>query len=321
MYKLSVVIPVHNTQKYLKKCIDSIFLNNEYKIQIIIIDNNSQETYNELLNKYDNINFIQLEENIGPGGARNIGIHIAESKYIAFCDSDDWVDSNFYDNILSAMEKTNADIGIGGIKRNFEYPSNERIVKCRFDKSYTLNNDMLFRIMSREYDTGLSIPPSSVNKVYNREFLIKNNILFPESKFYEDLLFSAKASLLINKAICVPNVYYHHFKRIGSITQSFQEKHILDYVDIFTEILKFLNNNNLYENYMYSYYKFADHFFNLVIRQLFEYEKDEEKRKQYMKEAISKFHDVIIIDDYIKCKSSEELRRHIQPLLEDTTIN
>ena len=322
MTKLSVIIPVHNTQKYLKRCIDSILMVQEKSIEIIIVDNNSDESYDELLKEYnDVIKYIKLKDNNGPGGARNIGISNSNGEFVAFCDSDDWVDSNFYDDIISSMEKTNADIGIGGIKRNFAYPSSERIIKCSFDKIYTFKGDTLFRIMTKEYDTGILIPPSSVNRIYKRKFLNDNNIFFYERTFYEDLLFSAKAAILCSKVVCVPNTYYHHFKRIGSITQSFTEKHIDDYVLIFKMIRNFLIDKKIYEMYKINYYKYAEHFFNLVIRQLFEYEQDEQRKKMYLKKAIEAYKTIIDFDEYIEINSSEKIRKHIQPYIEKTVIN
>lgn len=321
MYKLSVIIPVHNTQQYLKRCIDAIILGCDYPLEIIVVDNNSAESYEKIINEYDCIKFVGLKNNLGPGGARNIGILKSNSEYIAFCDSDDWVDSNFYTDIMESMDNTNADIGIGGIKRSFPYSSNERIVKCSFDKCYSINSDILFRIMTKEYDNGLMIPPSSVNRVYRHSFLINNEIRFQERKFYEDLLFSVQAVLSLKKAVCVPDTYYHHYKRIGSITQSFTQKHIDDFRDIFIDIRKYMECKGVFKQYIIGYYKFIDHFFNLVIRQLFEYEHDEYLRKKFIKKALKAFEDVIDVDEYIDCYTAEDLRKHIQPLIEHTTIN
>lgn len=219
------------------------------------------------------------------------------------------------------MDKTHADVGIGGIKRNFAYNSNERVVKCRFDREYIINSDMFFRIMTKEYDTGLLIPPSSVNRVYRSDFIHKNSLRFKEKQFYEDLLFSVQVALSANKAVCIPNTYYHHYKRIGSITQSFKQRHIDDFKEIFTDIQIYMKSINKFETYIIGYYKFIEHFFNLVIRQLFEYERDEEARKRYIKTALEAYMEVIDFDDYMKCYTSEDIRKHIQPLIENTTIN
>ena len=321
MYKLSIIIPVHNTQQYLKRCIDSIILGQEFPIEIIVVDNKSNENYESIIKEYDCVKLINLDENLGPGGARNIGFTNSNSEYIAFCDSDDWVDSNFYTDIIKMLDSSGADIGIGGIKRSFPYNSNDRIVKCRFDKKYLLNSDIFFRIMTEEYDTGLMIPSSSVNRIYRKSFLVNNEILFQEKTFYEDLLFSVKVGLSLKKAICVPNTYYHHFKRVGSITQSFNQKHIDNFKEIFLNIRKYMVQKQVFEKYMIGYYKFCEHFFNLVIRQLFEYEQDEIIRKQYIKKALDAFQSVTVLDEYIECYTSEDLRKHIQPLIENTIIN
>lgn len=74
MKKLTIIIPVHNTEQYLKRCIDSILLGQEKSLEIIIVDNNSDRKYEYILKEYNTVRYIQLNDNIGPGGARNIGI-------------------------------------------------------------------------------------------------------------------------------------------------------------------------------------------------------------------------------------------------------
>lgn len=321
MSKISIIVPYHNTYEYLQRCVDSIKLTSTHEYEVIIIDNNSDINAQALFVDNPHIKYFRLSTNLGPGGARNLWRQYATGEYIAFCDSDDWVDYNFYDKIVSEMEIFDADVGIGGIMRNFAHKVSENPIKSKFDKVIKLESEMFFKIMTKEYSIGISIPPSSVNKVYRRKFLECCNISFLEDLFYEDLLFSTQVALNASCAVCVPDVYYHHYKRVGSITQSFSEKHILDFKIIFTHILDYLKTNCIYDKYKSCYYNFIEHFFNLIIRQLFEYERDEDKKKKFLKLAISSFNAVVDSDEYIEFLYSEQIRRHIQPHIENTIIN
>ena len=106
-YQLTVIIPVFNTMEYLKKCLDSIVNQTLKEIEIIVVDDAStQDIYSFLKREYpkaESIKYIRNNQSLKPGGARNKGIKIAQGKYIAFCDSDDWLDLNTY-NIICVQK-------------------------------------------------------------------------------------------------------------------------------------------------------------------------------------------------------------------------
>ena len=106
MKKLSVVLPVYNVESYVSKCIDSI-LNQTFKdFELIIIDDGSTDSSSAICEHYKNIDSrIQLikQKNQGLSAARNHGIQLAQGEFISFIDSDDWIDSTMYADLLSLI--------------------------------------------------------------------------------------------------------------------------------------------------------------------------------------------------------------------------
>lgn len=107
MSKVSVIIPVYNTEKFLRKCLDSVCNQTLQDIEIICINDCSTDGSSEILREYagkDNrIKLIELFENGGAAKARNIGIDIAHGEYIGFVDSDDFVDLDFYEKLYKKL--------------------------------------------------------------------------------------------------------------------------------------------------------------------------------------------------------------------------
>lgn len=96
---LTVIIPTYNNENYIQRCLDSVINQSLKSIKIIIIDDgstdNSLEVIKQYARSYDNIEYC-VSNRVGPGAARNIGISKCTTKYLAFIDSDDWIDLNAY---------------------------------------------------------------------------------------------------------------------------------------------------------------------------------------------------------------------------------
>ena len=321
---ISVIIASHNTRKYIRKCLDSILNQTMKDLEIIIVDDASiddtSKTIMELGQQYSNIVFHQLEESHGPGNARNIALSMAQGKYIAFVDSDDWIDLNYLQIMYDKANETNADIIACGLIREYDYPSKDPVYKCRYDQEYVLSGEIAFRIMTGEYNYGINYISSSLNKLYNRQFLQKNSLKFAENIYFEDQPFSYACTLAAKKIICVPGVLYHHYKRTGSIVQSFDVKNIDDMMTAYKIIKEYLNNHHIYEQYRFNFYSSLQHFYNLIIRQIFEFVVSEDEKKQYIKYSFAKIKEIIDINEYLDYVTAEELRRHIQPEIDVTTI-
>lgn len=320
---ISIIIPIHNTIEHFKKCLDSICTQQNINMEIIVIDDASEQDIFSMVKNYQSEYEIIYEKNevsLGPGGARNKGMLKARGKYIGFCDSDDWVDYNFYSYSIECMEKSGADIGMCTQKREYDYIPNEPVYKCKYDELLTLNNDTVFRIMTYQYNLGIKIIPPCINKIYRRDFLISINANFEENMYFQDVYFSCQTLLAARKIICIPNVEYHHYKRPLSIIQSFDDKHIKDFVRLFSLIKNFLKEKGLYQQYCSNYYKFLEHFFNIIVREIFEFVPNETEQKKYIANSLKAVVPLIDFEEYINFTTAEELRQHIQPHIKDTTL-
>ncbi|MCD8214173.1 MAG: glycosyltransferase [Clostridiales bacterium] len=322
--KVSVIVISYNTEKYLKKCIDSILNQTLSDIEIIIADDastdNTPDIALRLSEQHENILFLPLTTRKGPGGARNEALKSARGKYVAFVDSDDWVDLSYFEVMYEKAEKLNLDIAACGLIREYDYKISEPVYKCKYDREYVFNGEIAFRIMTNEYNCGIKFLPSALNKIYRRDFLKNNSLHFPEDLLFEDQPFSYSCTLAADRVGCIPGILYHHYKRRGSIVQSFDKRNIDDMMAAYRMIRTYLYDNNIYEKYRFNYYSSLQHFYNLIIRQIFEYVTDENLKKEFIKYSLSGIKSVIDIDEYIEYLSAEELRKHIQPNITDTTI-
>lgn len=320
---LSVIIPVRNTISYIQTCLDSICMQAIPNMEIVVIDDASEDNIYSLIQKYEkeyNLIYKKLSIQSGPGGARNAGLNIATGKYIGFCDSDDWIDYNYYSIAINYMEISGADIGMCTQVREYDYRTNEKVYKCKYKEFLTITPDIAFRTMTYQYQNGFKVIPPCINKIYRHDFLKKYNFHFEENMYFQDVFFSCQTLLHANKIICIPDVEYHHYKRSASIIQSFNQKHTDDFSRLFTLIRDYLRTENLYTTYCFNYYKFLEHFYNIIIREIFEFVINDNERKKQIAYSFCKVKPLINFKEYMEYTSAEEIRQHIQPQITDTTL-
>ena len=318
-YKVSVIIPVHNTKKYLKKCIDSLLGQSIGSIEVIVVDDASTEDILAFLNdEYgakENLIYLRNEKALKPGGARNRGMDIAKGKFIGYCDSDDWVDLSLYEQVVNSMEENNADIGMVSMVREYDTLQNNPYFKCKYTQLNILSGDMALRILSHQYNMGIEIVPACINKIYRNSFLKESKSKFEENMYFQGILFSVYTFLRAKRIVCVPDVNYRHYLRVQSITQSFDIQHIKDFEKCFKKIKKYFVETNQYERYTLNYYKLCEHYLNVVVSEIFEYVQDEDMKKKYLQQTLGVLRHLVDVDEYFEYTTAEEIRQHIQPLL------
>lgn len=241
MTSVSVIVPVYNTKKYLHKCLDSLINQTLKDIEIICINDGSTDNSLKILNDYaqkDNRIKVLSQENKKQGAARNAGLEIATGEYIGYVDSDDWVDSDFYEKLYNAAKKHNFDIALGTnirVKKN----ANKKRLHIKEEKEYTTLQEKL--------DVNVQWKnPCPTNKIYKKSLLVENNIKWPEGVFCEDRIYTLKAVYYANGIVTVPNVNYYYYKNPSStvnnkITQHLQ-KMKSDKNEANKEVLAFLKN-------------------------------------------------------------------------------
>ena len=139
--KISIIIPVYNSEKFLSSCLDSILNQSLSEIEIICVDDMSTDNSKHILKQYslldDRIKIYSHDKNRGPGAARNTGIKYATGEYLGFIDSDDIPDKNFFKELYQVAIKNNADIAKGLYKNMETGECSELInIKIKGNKNY-----------------------------------------------------------------------------------------------------------------------------------------------------------------------------------------
>lgn len=239
-YKISVIIPVYNVEKYLKRCLDSV-INQAYKnLEIILVDDGSSDGSSDICDKYakkDNRITVFHKENAGVSSARNIGLENCSGDYISFIDADDWIEKGFYEYVNSNLNDN--DLLIFDYYIAFE---DTRVRKHLLKQSYYFSKEeaMLELAIGR-------LQSYPVNKIYKKKLF--NNLKFPNNRNYED---QAIMHLLIDKCkkiLYIPNAYYNYYQNQDSISHIVNEKNYKDYLAANFQRLKFFKKfyPDLYE--------------------------------------------------------------------------
>lgn len=246
MLKLSVIMPVYNVEKYLPKCLDSLTGQTLKEIEIICINDGSSDSSSEILNRYaarDNRITVINQENQGQGNARNCGINLAKGEYIAFVDSDDWLENNAFEILYEKAKKFDADIVEFNYNEIFECSG--QIKKHNYSIKLPENKVYNHKITKKYLFGTISV---SWNKIYKRDFINEYNIRFGSGRRAQDGVFAIKAKVYAQKIIFENKPLYNYNIRQGSSVNSSSSKQ-LELFQSLADIKKFLIEENLYKTY------------------------------------------------------------------------
>ena len=236
--KISIIIPVYNVREYLEKAVSSIIQSEFQDFEIFLVDDGSTDGSSEICDKLlknDNrINVIH-QKNSGAYAARNVAIKKISGEYVCFFDADDYIDKNMLLDLYNIAKINDSDLVVGGfyidtyyseekyieleylpdVNDNYVYTLNDRKLVCEI-----IDDENIFRKNAyKNFDKNMFYPPW--NKLYKREFLINNNILFPET-YRDDFPFVISYIKNIKKITYVKRAYYHFLrKRSESETQKY----------------------------------------------------------------------------------------------------
>lgn len=206
---ISVIVPIYKVEKFLDECVQSIVNQTYKKLQIILVDDGSPDCCGKLCENWAKIDrriTVIHKENGGLSDARNAGLAVATGDYIAFVDSDDWIEPQMYEIMLSTLKKEKADIVACGIIDT--YLDKEVI----HSSSYISGGSEIF-LKNIYQDT--VFPVAAWNKLYKRD--LWDGFRFPKGKICEDAF---TTYLLVDKAskiIQIPEALYHYRIRENSI--------------------------------------------------------------------------------------------------------
>lgn len=237
---LSVVVPVYNVEKYVERAVDSICTQTLTDMEIILVDDGSKDQSgklcDELAQKDSRIRVLH-KENGGLSSARNAGIEIAGGKYIAFVDSDDWIDPEMYSVLTGLLEKHQADLAICSYKEVSE-GENPNPAKGEGEIAVWQDQEAL-QVFVEEQET-YNIQNAAWNKVYKRSLM--GELRFPEGKLFEDIAYTTKLIARSQKTVYTNQPFYNYVvNRSGSImNQRINERIFTDQIPLYMEKRQFL---------------------------------------------------------------------------------
>ena len=220
MIKVSVIVPVFNTEKYLEKCLNSLINQTLQDIEIICINDGSTDKSADIIKKFTNKDSrfkLINQENKKQGAERNAGMKIAKGEYIGFVDSDDWVDLEYYEKLYNAAKKYNADMALA---------TNIRTGHGKDKKRLNITEEKFVTTLQDKIDVCQQWKNECpTNKIYRHSMLKNNNITWPEGVYCEDKLFTIKAVYYANSIVTVPDINYYYYRNPNSTVNSKAQKH------------------------------------------------------------------------------------------------
>lgn len=243
--KVSVILPVYNTAKYLNKCIDSIMNQSMKEFELIIVNDNSSDNsksiIHEYYNKYKNIKIINKTVNQGVSSARNDAIEIARGEYILFIDSDDWIEENMLERLYKKAIEKDADITICNAYIDFE-DNKQKKFDISIGKDSFISKDKMIKELLTQIN-GLQGHPW--NKFYRKDIIIKKVIRYDENiSIYEDFLFNLQFILNSERFVFIESNLYHYIQRSNSLARSLNKKNVVDTKYIIEKVECTISNNN-----------------------------------------------------------------------------
>jgi glycosyltransferase involved in cell wall biosynthesis len=247
--KVSVIVPVYNAEKYIKKCLISIVNQTLRDLEIIIINDKSkdksQKIIEEISKKDERIKVIQNKTNKGLYWCRNTGLKEAKGEFIGFVDSDDWINKNMFKELYEKAKTTKSDITICNASKIYNGKSNKII-----NDELKINNkkEIIKNYLTKKKN---SINVEVWNKIYNVSFLKRYKLKWYDngrnSAFYDEF-FNFNAIYYSKKISYLNKVMYYYTHNPSSISNTFSKKRIENKRKLINLFFKFIKNKKMYNH-------------------------------------------------------------------------
>ena len=233
MNKLSIIVPVYNGEKTIKRTIDSL-LNQTVEVDIIVINDGSNDNTEKIVLdlKKDNGNiYYYYKDNSGISDTRNLGIEKVNTEFFGFLDSDDYVKSDMAEKMLDAIKDN--DICMS----NFTWVYEDGSRKEAKDIGYKNKHEIIEKMFSTLW-----------NKIYRTSWFKNIGIKFPSGLRYEDTSVLIRLAYFMDKVAYVDEAFVDYYQLNGSITHTFNIN-INDMIAVFRDIKKFYEEKGAFEEY------------------------------------------------------------------------
>lgn len=250
---ISVIIPIYNVGEYLTRCLSSVSYQSFKNFEVIMVDDgstdNSPQIAKEFENKCKNFRLVHNHKK-GVSSARNLGVSLARGEYIAFIDSDDYVDINYLKYLYNTAKENDADVvhcnyGLYYIESGLVRPVVIRKPRAKVMSNIEMVQNTVADFSMRSY---------LWNKLWRKSLFTEHNITFPEMKF-EDIATTSRLLYFANKGVVINKVLYYYTIRKGSIVQTASLKNSSDYILSFGLLKRFFIEENQYKGIRASFFQ------------------------------------------------------------------
>ena len=285
---ISVIIPIYNVEKYLRRCVDGILSQTYRNLEVILVDDESPDGCGAICDEYaakDDRVVVIHQKNKGLSGARNAGIDMAKGEYLAFVDSDDYVTDDFILRLYEAVATTGSDMA----QCKWKYVTGEAVPDPLND---TGRIDVFTgaQMMSNLYIHDGAYFVVAWNKLYHRSLF--DGIRYPEGRIHEDEATTYRIFDRVKRAAVIDACMYGYFTGNDSITRGNFTKKRLDWAWAVHERILFLESHSQYEQMLPAALKaFADGCIDLYfkcVRFLPDSKKEQQEMRDYVKESLKR---------------------------------
>lgn len=249
---ISVIVPVYNAEKYIHKCVDSI-LNNTYSdIELILVDDGSPDSSPAICDEYakrDSRVKVIHKENARASAARNDGMKIAQGKYIAFVDSDDWVEKDMFEKMLSTAETHDVDMVMCDItKRGTSDVKISQPARDGFYNREQMETELFGSLIMFE-NIEFPITISNCVLLIKKELVDKNNIRYDEDIHYcEDALMGPKLLYHCQSFYYMKGSYFYNYRTNNqSTSQTFNKNKWTHYLRINARLTEYFGKDSKFD--------------------------------------------------------------------------
>lgn len=249
MALISVILPVYNSEKYIRKAIQSVLDQTFTDFELIIVNDGSTDNTLGIINEFDDSRIrIINQENQGPGAARNNALERVDSDYVMFLDSDDWYHERALEISYAEITKHNADMTFFQMinYNNGEIYENDWFDLKTFDESFENRAFSPKETPGSIFDLSVGV----CQKIYNTDFLKRIDARFPEGIFFEDMPFFYYVYLKSERISIIKKHLYYRRKHDESITHVVDEK-FLDTVAAGQVLMRIFIENGWYDMYKF----------------------------------------------------------------------
>lgn len=250
---VSVIVPIYNVDKYLNRCIDSIINQIFTNIEIILVNDGSLDTSPQICDNYaraDSRIKVIHKKNGGLSDARNTGIAASSGRYLAFVDSDDYIDPSYIAVLYYAAERNKCEISYCNYAIYRQEKGSHKTINFRKPMPGVTSGKKICKLTVRDFRSRAYV----WNKLYKRElFFNEDNIRFPKM-YFEDTATTPRLMFFAKRVVVVDKCLYYYTKRKGSIVSRLDIKKMSDYVLALGVLRNFFERHNCYRQYRLSHW-------------------------------------------------------------------